>query len=391
MPDGQRRGGFARLAAVVKAERERAGTSGGHVVFAHAGDTLSPSLMSGLDRGAHIITLTNMIRPDIFAPGNHEFDFGKEIFFQRMAEAKFPLYAANLRAADGKPLPNFQDRSIVTFDGVRIGLTGTTFDGTPRMSSPGDLQFLPTVSGTVDQAELLRKEGADFIVAVTHAERKQDYEMFATHTIDLILTGHDHDLFINYDERDAMVEFELRRALRDGDRRDHCGQGTGRQARGDVAAGIPRDRHLQRNAGPRGRGRGRKIRGRALARAGRAAREDRGRARQPQRHRAHARGRDRQPDRRRHARIDQGRRRDHERRRHSLRPGLSTGLGDHPARRAGGTAVRQSPGGRRDHRRRAEGRDRERALATAQCRRALSAGVRHDRRSQHPPARPAAA
>ena len=206
MPDGKRRGGFARLAAVVKAERERAKANGSHVVFAHAGDTLSPSLMSGLDRGAHIITLTNMIRPDIFAPGNHEFDFGKDIFYQRMAEAKFPLYAANLRTADGKSLPNFQDRTIMTVDGVRVGLTGTTFDGTPRMSSPGDLRFLPTVSGTVEQAELLRKEGADFIVAVTHAERKQDYEMFATHSIDLILTGHDHDLFINYDERDAMVE-----------------------------------------------------------------------------------------------------------------------------------------------------------------------------------------
>jgi 2',3'-cyclic-nucleotide 2'-phosphodiesterase (5'-nucleotidase family) len=89
---------------------------------------------------------------------------------------------------------------------VRIGLTGTTFDGTPRTSSPGDLQFLPTVATTVAQAALLRKEGADFVVAVTHAERKQDYEMFATRAIDLILTGHDHDLFINYDERNAMVE-----------------------------------------------------------------------------------------------------------------------------------------------------------------------------------------
>jgi 5'-nucleotidase/UDP-sugar diphosphatase len=205
-PDGQRRGGFARLAAVVKAERAKASTAGGHVIFAHAGDTLSPSLMSGLDRGEHIIALTNMIPPDIFAPGNHEFDFGKETFFQRMGEAKFPLYAANLRSADGKPLPGFRDREIITLEGVRIGLTGTTFDGTPRASSPGDLQFLPTVSSTVEQAELLRKEGADFIVAVTHAERKQDYEMFATHAIDLILTGHDHDLFINYDGRDAMVE-----------------------------------------------------------------------------------------------------------------------------------------------------------------------------------------
>ena len=122
------------------------------MIFAHAGDTLSPSLMSGLDRGEHIIALTNMIAPEIFAPGNHEFDFGKEIFFQRMKEAKFPLYAANLRMPDGKPLPGFRDREIITLDGVRIGLTGTTFDGTPRTSSPGDLQFLPTVSTTVDQA-----------------------------------------------------------------------------------------------------------------------------------------------------------------------------------------------------------------------------------------------
>src|SRR6476620_6229207 len=109
MSDGKRRGGFARLAAVVEAERAK----GGHVIFAHAGDTLSPSLMSGLDRGAHIITLLNLIPPDVFVPGNHEFDFGKDTFFQRMAEADFPLYAANLRGPDGQTLPKFQDRSMI--------------------------------------------------------------------------------------------------------------------------------------------------------------------------------------------------------------------------------------------------------------------------------------
>jgi 2',3'-cyclic-nucleotide 2'-phosphodiesterase (5'-nucleotidase family) len=202
MPDGKRRGGFARLAAVVKAERAK----GRPVIFAHAGDTLSPSLMSGLDRGAHIITLTNMVPPDIFVPGNHEFDFGKETFLQRMADAKFPLYAANLRGPDGKLLPNFRDRSIVTIDGVRIGLTGAALDDTPRTSSPGDLQFLPTVATVRSQAETLRKEGADFVVAVVHADRRQDYEIVATRAVDLLLTGHDHDLFINYDERTAAVE-----------------------------------------------------------------------------------------------------------------------------------------------------------------------------------------
>jgi 5'-nucleotidase / UDP-sugar diphosphatase len=206
MPDGKRRGGFPRLAAVVKAEREMASAIGSQVIFAHGGDTLSPSLMSGIDKGAHIITLTNLIPPDIFAPGNHEFDFGKAVFLERMGEAKFPLYGANLRGPDGRPLPGFKDRSIVTAGNVRIGLTGAAFDDSVRASDPGDLKFLPTVATIKEQAEALRREGADFVVAVAHATREEAYEVFNSRTVDLILTGHTHDLFINYDGRTALVE-----------------------------------------------------------------------------------------------------------------------------------------------------------------------------------------
>jgi 2',3'-cyclic-nucleotide 2'-phosphodiesterase (5'-nucleotidase family) len=202
MADGQRRGGFARLAAVVKAERAK----GRHVVFAHAGDTLSPSLLSGIDQGAHIIKLTNMMPPDVFVPGNHEFDFGKAIFLKRMAVAKFPRYAANLRGPDGKPLAGFRDRAILTFGGVRIGITGATADDSPEESSPEDLKFLPTVETIKQQAEQLRREGADLVVAVVHADRRQDYELFGSRAADLILTGDDHDLFVNFDGRTAMVE-----------------------------------------------------------------------------------------------------------------------------------------------------------------------------------------
>jgi 5'-nucleotidase / UDP-sugar diphosphatase len=206
MSDGKRRGGFARLAAVVKAERGRARESGGNVIFAHGGDTLSPSLMSGIDQGAHIITLTNLIPPDIFAPGNHEFDFGKAVFLERMAAAKFPRYGANLRAADGQPLAGFQDHSIVTVDGMRIGLTGAVFDDSVRASDPGDLKFLPTVATMIEQAQALRREGADFVVVVAHCTREQAYEIYRSRTVDLILTGHTHDLLVNYDGRTALVE-----------------------------------------------------------------------------------------------------------------------------------------------------------------------------------------
>ncbi len=42
--------------------------------------------------------------------------------------------------------------------------------------------------------------------AVIHAGRSQDYALNATGVLDFILTGHDHDLFINYDERSTVVE-----------------------------------------------------------------------------------------------------------------------------------------------------------------------------------------
>ena len=114
-------------------------------MLAHGGDTLSPSLMSGVDQGAHILNLTNMLKPDIFVPGNHEFDFGKAVFLKRMAEAKFPLFGANLQTADGKLVPGFKDRDIVTIDGIRVGFTGAAHDNTPRLSNSGDLKFRPTV------------------------------------------------------------------------------------------------------------------------------------------------------------------------------------------------------------------------------------------------------
>jgi 5'-nucleotidase/UDP-sugar diphosphatase len=200
--DGKRRGGFARLAAVVKAERAK----GGHVVFAHGGDTLSPSLMSGIDQGAHIMALTNALKPDIFVPGNHEFDFGKAVFQRRMAEAKFPVFAANMTGADGRPLAGIKDRDIVGFDGIRIGLTGAAHDNTPRMSSSEDLQFRPTVAAMKAEAEALRRDGVDLVVVVMHADRKQGYDLVETHAADVILTGHSHDLFIEFDGRTLMVE-----------------------------------------------------------------------------------------------------------------------------------------------------------------------------------------
>ncbi len=197
------RGGFARLNAVVKAERAK----GGNVIYAHAGDLISPSLLSGFDQGEHTIALTNMAPPDVFTPGNHEYDFGAEVFMKRMKEAKFPLYAANLRTADGKPLDGFKDTVMMEMGGAKIGIVGLTAEDSPVKSSPGDtLKFLNTLETAVAQAAELRKAGADLVVAVVHANREVDRALFDSRAIDIILTGDDHDLALFFDGRTVMVE-----------------------------------------------------------------------------------------------------------------------------------------------------------------------------------------
>ena len=202
MAEQDGRGGYARIAAVV--EQERAARD--NVVFIHAGDAISPSLLSGFDQGAHIISLINMIDPDIFVPGNHEYDFGPEIFRERMSEAGFPLLAANLRDAAGQPLTGFEDSRMLQFGELKIGVVGLTADDSHQKSSPGDLQIASALETGVEVAEQLREDGAQMVIAVGHTSRPVDRELFDSRAFDLIFSGDDHDLQILYDGRTVLVE-----------------------------------------------------------------------------------------------------------------------------------------------------------------------------------------
>ena len=196
------RGGFARLAGVVEQERAK----GGHLLYVHAGDTLSPSLMSGFDRGRHVIELLNIAPPDVFVPGNHEFDFGPDVFKLRMSEARFPLFAANLQGPDGKPLPGFAATKMFEFDGVKVGLVGLAADDSREKSSPGDLVLLPTVETGIAEARQLRQDGADLVIAVAHAARSKDRALFDSRAVDIILSADDHDLNIFFDGKTLLAE-----------------------------------------------------------------------------------------------------------------------------------------------------------------------------------------
>lgn len=131
-------GGFARLSAVVQAERE----ANDNVIYAVAGDFLSPSLLSSFDQGEHIVELFNMTPPDVIVPGNHEFDFGEEVFRARMAEVEGSnLLAANMRNEDGTVLDGFSDTMMMDVDGLMIGIIGLAADDSDENRAPARSRF----------------------------------------------------------------------------------------------------------------------------------------------------------------------------------------------------------------------------------------------------------
>jgi len=202
MSEVEGRGGFARLAAIARAER----ATGVPVLYAHAGDMFSPSLMSGFDQGAHTIELLNVVPPDVFVPGNHEFDFGVEEYRKRRSESKFAYFAANVRTAAGQPLPAHEDARMFQLGPLKVGVFGIALATSPLMSQTGDLVFHDEMETVKAHSKALRDAGADLIVAVTHTDFARDLEIMRSRLVDVLLTGHDHDLRIVHDNRVVMVE-----------------------------------------------------------------------------------------------------------------------------------------------------------------------------------------
>ncbi|AMJ61354.1 bifunctional metallophosphatase/5'-nucleotidase [Bosea sp. PAMC 26642] len=202
MGDDRGKGGFARAAGIARAERAK----GVPMLFCHAGDCYSPSLMSGFDQGAHIVEMQNKMGIDVFVPGNHEFDFGKENYLKLTAAQTYPTFAANLRDVAGNALPGHKDSQIFELGPVKVGVIGTTYDPTPQLSNPGDLKFSSTMEALRREARALKTQGADILVAVVHAARGTDNEIVRSRLVDIVLTGHDHDLAIAYDGKVVMVE-----------------------------------------------------------------------------------------------------------------------------------------------------------------------------------------
>lgn len=198
-------GGFARLNAVAKAEK----AANPNTLYLFDGDMLSPSILSGFDKGQNTIDLTNLVPFDLAVPGNHEFDFGPENFMEKMKASKYPWAAINITKADGSPVEGLGGVTVKEVAGLKIALIPVAQDTTPEVSSPGDLKFLPTVDTAIDAAKAARKDGADLVVGVVQTDMTNDQKLIKSHAFDVILSGDDHSYATAYDGVTAYVETSI--------------------------------------------------------------------------------------------------------------------------------------------------------------------------------------
>ncbi|MFC2967292.1 bifunctional metallophosphatase/5'-nucleotidase [Acidimangrovimonas pyrenivorans] len=202
--DGHR-GGFARMNAVAKAEK----AANPNTLYVFDGDMLSPSLLSGFDKGENTIDLTNLVPFDIAVPGNHEFDFGPENFLQKMGASKYPWAAINITNADGTAVKGLGGVMMKEMAGLKIALIPVAQDTTPEVSSPGDLKFLPTVKTAIAAARKARGDGADLVIGVVQTDMSNDRKLIASHAFDVIMSGDDHLYSTYYDGITAYVETSM--------------------------------------------------------------------------------------------------------------------------------------------------------------------------------------
>ncbi|MBC7739108.1 MAG: 5'-nucleotidase C-terminal domain-containing protein [Candidatus Saccharibacteria bacterium] len=195
-------GGFAKLNAVARAER----AANPNTLYLFDGDMLSPSLLSGFDKGQNTIDLTNLVPFDLAVPGNHEFDFGPENFYAKMKASAYPWAAVNITQADGSPIPGLGGVTMKEVAGVKIALIPVAQDTSPQVASTGDLVFGDTVELGIAAAKQAREDGADLVVGVVQTDIYNDLKLVRSRAFDVVLSGDDHSYGTSYDGITAYVE-----------------------------------------------------------------------------------------------------------------------------------------------------------------------------------------
>jgi 2',3'-cyclic-nucleotide 2'-phosphodiesterase (5'-nucleotidase family) len=152
----------------------------------------------------------NMMNYDAMTLGNHEFNFGKDVFTSVLGQANFPVLQANLEddgqyGIDKVPVEDYVEKTVGG-EGVKVAILGIGNHRIPNYELPSNIPGLTFGDPLVKAQELSDKLRStnDVVIALTHigftedpksveVDKNVDTNMAKTVTgLDAIIGGHSH-------------------------------------------------------------------------------------------------------------------------------------------------------------------------------------------------------
>ena len=165
LPGSPRLGGAAQLATLVERERAQAETA----FLLDAGDMFTGTL-SKLTDGEALLEMMLLMRYDAMSVGNHEFDYGWQVFDRGMTRVPFPILCCNIRHRTSG-VRFTRPHTILERNGVRLGVIGVmgrrAARNTIMPSKVAELEFTDPVAECAASVRALRSQ-VDVIVVLGH-------------------------------------------------------------------------------------------------------------------------------------------------------------------------------------------------------------------------------
>ena len=183
-------GGISKISSIVKHARDE--NPLGTFILSNGDDLMGRYFHTF--KGEAIYSLMSQSGYELYAPGNHEFDKGAEVFADALDYAKFDVICSDLLIDDtvleGKCIPY----KTVNTQGTKIGFFSLMTEDFPLITSAGNIK-LKANNFTVaqDMVNILQNEKCDIIIAITHIGLEQDKALANNvNGIDVIFGGHSH-------------------------------------------------------------------------------------------------------------------------------------------------------------------------------------------------------
>lgn len=162
-----------------------------------SGDIYQGTPEGVLTKGRIVVEIMNILGYDAVAAGNHEFSLGQDVLRNLSEAADFPILGANITEEDTGNVPGyFKKHLLKRLEGIKIGITGVITPDMENLSLRDNiegLEFLDPVEAINNNVKILREEGAEIIIVLSHLGLDQDKEIATeVNGVDVILGGHTH-------------------------------------------------------------------------------------------------------------------------------------------------------------------------------------------------------